>query len=71
MGGYQVRHAQDVGRAVTASILCIERDENVRPTMVQVVHILQRTVDTNTQQFQTSLDTLRDHHTSEEDSDLI
>ncbi|GLJ10857.1 hypothetical protein SUGI_0136700 [Cryptomeria japonica] len=62
---------EEVRRAVTASILCIQGDENVRPTMAQVVQILQGTIDTNAPQFQTSLDSLRDHHGGEEDSDLI
>ncbi|GLJ28318.1 hypothetical protein SUGI_0556580 [Cryptomeria japonica] len=53
--------AEEVRRAVTASILCIQRDEVVRPTMAQVVQLLQGTVETSAPQFQHSLDSLRDH----------
>ncbi|GLJ28330.1 hypothetical protein SUGI_0556730 [Cryptomeria japonica] len=59
--------AEEVRRTVTASILRIQRDEVVRPTMAQVVQLLQGTVETTAPQFQLSVDSLRDHPLCEED----
>ncbi|GLJ28327.1 hypothetical protein SUGI_0556690 [Cryptomeria japonica] len=59
--------AEEVRRAVTASILCIQRDEMVRPTMAQVVQLLQGTVETSAPQFQQSVDRLQDHPSCKQD----
>ncbi|GLJ28321.1 hypothetical protein SUGI_0556620 [Cryptomeria japonica] len=59
--------AEELRRAVTASILCIQRDEMVRPTMAQVVQLLQGTVETTAPQFQQSVDRLQDHPSCKED----
>ncbi|GLJ28306.1 hypothetical protein SUGI_0556370 [Cryptomeria japonica] len=63
--------AHEVRRAIAASILCIQEDENVRPTMAQVVNILEGIVDTNAPQIQASLGSLPDHHGGEQEGDLI
>ncbi|GLJ28331.1 hypothetical protein SUGI_0556740 [Cryptomeria japonica] len=53
---------EEVRRAVTASISCIQRDESARPTMAQVVQLLLGTVETSAPQFQASFDSLSDHN---------
>ncbi|XP_057828329.2 G-type lectin S-receptor-like serine/threonine-protein kinase At2g19130 [Cryptomeria japonica] len=65
----QETDGEQVRRAVMTSMLCIQEDENARPSMAQVVQLLEGITEANAQQIQGSVEMLRDHEREEEDSD--
>ncbi|GLJ33005.1 hypothetical protein SUGI_0664660 [Cryptomeria japonica] len=53
---------EEVRRAAVVSILCIQEDENARPSMAQVVRILEAKSESNVEQYERCLQALIDNH---------
>ncbi|GLJ33025.1 hypothetical protein SUGI_0664880 [Cryptomeria japonica] len=53
---------EEVRRAVVVSFLCIQMDENERPTMVQIVRILEGKSEGDVEQYERSLQALVNDH---------
>ncbi|GLJ32275.1 hypothetical protein SUGI_0649530 [Cryptomeria japonica] len=53
---------EEVRRAVRVSILCIQQDENGRPSMAQVVRMLEGTLEGDVERYERSLQVLVDYH---------